>query len=65
MKVDKTKPIGDQGHVLEIGSATWNAEDVSVRNRYPNKPGSARNPMWGQPHTPPGTSPWTQAQTLN
>ena len=33
MKVIKTKDLGN-GHKIEIGNATWDSDDISVRNRY-------------------------------
>ena len=38
MKVTKTKDLGD-GHKIEIGKATWDEEDTSIRNRYPTSTG--------------------------
>lgn len=40
MKVTKTKNVATyKGHKLEIGRATWNDKETSIRNRYPTKTG--------------------------
>ncbi len=38
MQVTKTKDLGD-GHKIEIGKATWDENQTSVRNRYPTSTG--------------------------
>lgn len=38
MQVVKTKDLGD-GHKIEIGKATWDEDQTSVRNRYPTATG--------------------------
>lgn len=40
MKVTKSKPNPKYpGHTIEIGKATWDDQETSVRNRYPTKTG--------------------------
>lgn len=39
MIVTKSKTLDQNGHILELGKATWNEDDTSVRNRYPTKSG--------------------------
>jgi hypothetical protein len=40
MQVTKSKPILNcPGHTIEIGKATWDDQETSVRNRYPTKTG--------------------------
>lgn len=39
MKVAKIYPTNEQGHVIEIGRATWDDDETSVRNRYPTSNG--------------------------
>ncbi len=39
MIVTKSKQLDQNGHILELGKATWNDEDTSIRNRYPTKTG--------------------------
>jgi hypothetical protein len=40
MQVTKSKPIPNcAGHTIEIGKATWDDQETSVRNRYPTKTG--------------------------
>lgn len=38
MDVTKTKHLGN-GHSIEIGKATWDNTEVSIRNRYPTSTG--------------------------
>ena len=38
MDVTKTKSLGG-GHSIEIGKATWDSEEISIRNRYPTSKG--------------------------
>ncbi len=38
MDVTKTKRLGN-GHSIEIGKATWDNTEVSIRNRYPTSTG--------------------------
>jgi len=39
MKVAKIFPTNEEGHVIEIGQATWDEGETSVRNRYPTSNG--------------------------
>ena len=40
MQVTKSKPILNcPGQTIEIGKATWDDQETSVRNRYPTKTG--------------------------
>lgn len=39
MKVIKIYPTNEEGHVIEIGQATWDSDETSVRNRYPTSNG--------------------------
>jgi hypothetical protein len=40
MQVTKSKSISNHpGHTIEIGGATWDNQETSVRNRYPTKSG--------------------------
>lgn len=38
MRVEREINLGG-GHLIEIGRATWNEEELSVRNRYPTSNG--------------------------
>jgi hypothetical protein len=38
MEVRESIDLGD-GHLIEIGGATWDTEATSVRNRYPTSTG--------------------------
>ena len=38
MQVTKTKDLG-HGHKIELGKATWDGTQMSVRNRYPTSTG--------------------------
>ena len=38
MQITKSKDLSD-GHLIEIGKATWDDTQTSVRNRYPTKTG--------------------------
>lgn len=38
MDVEHVKEL-DEGHTIEIGAATWNSNDRSVRNRYQTSTG--------------------------
>ena len=38
MEVRTTKDLGD-GHLIEVGNATWDGNETSIRNRYPTSTG--------------------------
>lgn len=38
MQVRHTVDLGG-GHLIEVGGATWNPQETSVRNRYPTSDG--------------------------
>ena len=39
MIVTKSKQLDQNGHILELGKATWSEEDTSIKNRYPTASG--------------------------
>jgi len=38
MRVEHSIDLGE-GHAIELGGATWNEDETSVRNRYPRNDG--------------------------